>query len=502
MAKLWVVILSIVLTGLLFGLSDRPIDKIQESRIAETAREMVVLNDWVVPHYNGELRLQKPPLTYWLTASSYKLFGINEFAARIPSVIFALFSAWLLFAWAKREINIDAATNIVLILASSFIGLRYFRSGEADAILIFFISLTCYGGFRLLEATNKNLVLLTMLGLGLGFLTKGPAAIAIPLLSLLFYALSIKKLPALKVLANPVGIAIFVIAGFGWYAWILLTMPDIAQHFFSHQVDETFISGTHKKPIYWYLAHMFDFFSPWSFLIIPAGIWCYKHRPLPNLVRFSLIWLGVVFVLLTLTVNKQTQYALLLLPPISIILGYYIDVAPGRYHQFNKAIFWLLCIAVLVIVALAVRKNSILALTSFYSVSLLLLMLLPLILKKSLNVTTPRFPILIATVLSVFMYLYSEQYLAKDDTKSNVKMLMHEAKAKIELYQTLPGDGAVSFYAERPIKALTERQMELLVKKQPEVWLVGKHTPVLQGVKIEQETQEGDWTLWKLTKLP
>ena len=61
--------LSVLLAGLFLGNTDRAVDKIQEARIAETAREMVVDGDWLVPHYNGEVRLQKPPLTYWLTTA-------------------------------------------------------------------------------------------------------------------------------------------------------------------------------------------------------------------------------------------------------------------------------------------------------------------------------------------------------------------------------------------------------------------------------------------------
>ncbi len=503
MTKIWVVMLSIMLTGLLFGSSGRAIDKIQESRIAETAREMVVLNEWVVPHYNGELRLQKPPLTYWLTATSYKLFGISALSARLPSALFALLTAWLMFVWAKREINLNVACNIVLILMSSFIGLRYFRSGEADTVLIFFISLACYAGFSLLEATSKHVVWLLMLALGLGFLTKGPAAIAIPLVTIVIYAFSIKRLSALKSLANPVGLTIFAVTAFAWYAWILLMMPDIAQHFFSHQVDETFISGTHKQPIYWYLAHALDFFAPWSLLLIPAGIWCYKNRPLPKLMHFSFIWLGVVFVLLTFTVNKQTQYALLLLPPVVIFLGYYLEVATGKFYQFNRVIFWLLCVAVLVIISVAIRKQGLaVVLATPYSAALLLLMLASLLLKKMLNVSSPKLPVLIAAVLAVFIYLFSEQYLTKDAANSDIKTLMQVAGAKAVLYQAVPGDGAVSFYAERPIKPLTEQQMQVLAGTQAELWLVSKHKPVVTNLRLSAEVQAGGWTLWKLTKSP
>lgn len=503
MIKIWIVILSVLLTGLLFGSADRAIDKIQESRIAETSREMVVGNEWLVPHYNGELRLQKPPLTYWTTAASYKMFGVSEMSTRLPSALFGLLTAWLLFAWAKREINISAAGSIALMLTTSFLGFRYFRSGEADATLIFFISLACFAGFSLFESGSKRLVWLLMLALGLGFLTKGPAAVAIPLLTIVAYAFSIKRLPVLKAMANPVGLGIFLLTAFGWYAWILLTMPDIAQHFFSKQVDETFISGTHQQPIYWYLAHAIEFFSPWSLLLIPAGIWCYKNRPLPKLIQFSIVWLGVVFVLLTFTVNKQTQYAVLFLPPMMIILGYYLEVAADKYYQYNRIIFWLLCFAVLAMIVAAIRKhgfNEVLAMPD--ALVWLLMLLLPLMLKKVMNVEVFKTPVLIAALLATFAYLFAEQYLTKDVEKADIKILMQTAAVKPVLYQLKPGDGAVSFYAQRAIKPLGEKQLQQALTEQSEMWLVGKDQPKLSNVQFYAEKQVGRWTLWKLTPLP
>ena len=69
------VLLTLFLPALLVGLGERPVYRIQEVRIAETAREMVESGDWGVPRNNGELRLQKPPLPYWLTAISYRIAG-------------------------------------------------------------------------------------------------------------------------------------------------------------------------------------------------------------------------------------------------------------------------------------------------------------------------------------------------------------------------------------------------------------------------------------------
>ena len=56
-----------------------------EPMFVEAARQMVITGDWVTPYWNGETRFDKPPLTYWLVGLSFKLFGLNEWGARIPS---------------------------------------------------------------------------------------------------------------------------------------------------------------------------------------------------------------------------------------------------------------------------------------------------------------------------------------------------------------------------------------------------------------------------------
>ena len=61
-----------------------------EPMFVEAARQMVITGDWVTPYWNGETRFDKPPLTYWLVGLSFKLFGLNEWGARIPSALAAI----------------------------------------------------------------------------------------------------------------------------------------------------------------------------------------------------------------------------------------------------------------------------------------------------------------------------------------------------------------------------------------------------------------------------
>src|SRR5437660_1933923 len=69
-----------------------------EPRFAEASREMIERADYVVPYFNNQLRLVKPPLAYWAQAVSYRVFGENDFAARLPSVVAAALTVLLIFA--------------------------------------------------------------------------------------------------------------------------------------------------------------------------------------------------------------------------------------------------------------------------------------------------------------------------------------------------------------------------------------------------------------------
>ena len=73
-----------------------------ETYFAQTAREMFERGDWVVPTFNQELFSHKPPVMFWLMIASYSLFGVHEFAARLPAAIFGLANVWLVWRLCSR----------------------------------------------------------------------------------------------------------------------------------------------------------------------------------------------------------------------------------------------------------------------------------------------------------------------------------------------------------------------------------------------------------------
>lgn len=503
--KSLLVLAALILPALLINLGDRPIYKIQEVRIAETAREMLASGDWVVPRYNGELRLQKPPLPYWLTAASYRLAGVTEVAARLPAALFGLLSAALLWCWVRREAGMIEATNSVLTVVASYIGLRYFRSGEADAMLMFCIGAACMLGYDIARGRGDSLRRIAFaLALGFGFLSKGPAALAIPLLTVAVATVLEKRAgrpagSARHYLSLP-SLAILLAAAFGWYLWITWKFPDISRQFFTRQVDETFISGTHAKPIWWYLAHWPEFFAPWGVLLLPAGWMAFKQRrAMPPLIRFAWIWLAVVFVLLAATVNKQMQYALLFAPPLAIILGDYLANAHGGFARVNRFLFWLFCLASLAGIAVALKKSSDIA----HALPWLALPLAPLALQRLLRETAVSIPVLLVAGVTATGYLYGEAYLSPEPHKVAAQSIMSAAAGHSPLYQdSALNDGALSFYAGRIVPPVDSREIFRQLKEHGEIWVIGKEVPDLADAAVEVAATIDDLNLYRLQAKP
>ena len=123
-----------------------------EPRNAACAREMLERADWVVPTFNGELRVAKPILKYWLMIHAYKMFGVNEFAARFWSAVFALATVWATYFLGRRLFDGLAGLWAGLILATSLLFLASGHIAKADAPLTFYstlpVLLFVYGTFR------------------------------------------------------------------------------------------------------------------------------------------------------------------------------------------------------------------------------------------------------------------------------------------------------------------------------------------------------------------
>jgi 4-amino-4-deoxy-L-arabinose transferase-like glycosyltransferase len=122
-----------------------------EPRFAEASREMIERGDYVVPYFNNRYRFDKPPLTYWCQVGSYRVFGENPFAARLPTALAAALTAVAIFAWGRRLPLARAGFWAAIIFTLCLQTFVHAKAAVADMWLVLFMTLAHWAGYELLR---------------------------------------------------------------------------------------------------------------------------------------------------------------------------------------------------------------------------------------------------------------------------------------------------------------------------------------------------------------
>jgi 4-amino-4-deoxy-L-arabinose transferase-like glycosyltransferase len=149
-----------------------------EPRFAEASREMRQSGDYLIPRLNGDYRFDKPPLIYWCQVLSYDVFGENDFAARLPSAVFAALTALATWIFSGRLLGGRVGIWSAIIFATSLQVFIHARAAVADMPLVFFFTAATWADWERQRNPRSLFWWWTFyLSLGLGFLAKGPAAL-------------------------------------------------------------------------------------------------------------------------------------------------------------------------------------------------------------------------------------------------------------------------------------------------------------------------------------
>ncbi len=212
-----------VCVAMLWGFWSAPLVDVDEGAFAEATREMIASGNYVSIHLNGEPRTDKPVLTYWAQAASVHLFGLNEAALRLPSVLAGLGWLSLLYRFTRRHTDRPTATVAALLMALSlYIGLIG-KAATADALLNLFLAGTMFAIYDQFTAPRPARLRWIFVLMGLGFLTKGPVAVLIPLLvSGIFYLSYRRGREWLRLAFDPVGLLLFLAIVVPWHVAVYL----------------------------------------------------------------------------------------------------------------------------------------------------------------------------------------------------------------------------------------------------------------------------------------
>jgi 4-amino-4-deoxy-L-arabinose transferase-like glycosyltransferase len=305
-----------------------PLMEPDEARYSDIASLMNRTGDYITPHLNHVVYLEKPPLCSWATALLFKIFGENEFSSRL----FVALCAWgcILLVYRIGTFFHDEKSGLYSAgVLSTFI---YFsilgKVNILDIPLAFFVCLATWAGYRYFagDGQGKRWLYLLYLNCGLAFLTKGLIGIVFPFAIMVLWLLISKRWHDVLRLFSPVGIILFLLISCPWIILVQKANPDFLWFFFIQEHILRFTTTLHHR------NHIFLFYIPvvlfgtlpWSAFLLKAlreGI--DKRPPLFKTTEkhFLLIWILFIFIFFSFSSSKMIPYITPLFLPIAVFWG-------------------------------------------------------------------------------------------------------------------------------------------------------------------------------------
>ncbi len=305
-----------------------PLFDLDEGAFSEATREMFVRGDFISTFLDGQPRYDKPILIYWLQAASTFVFGFNEFGFRLPSAVAATLWVLAVFAFTRRVRDERTALLAAIITATAFEVSVMAKAATADALLNLFIASSLFCIYLYWTERERRWLLLTFAFIGLGFLTKGPVSVLIPLaVSFLFFAVKKELKLWLKMVFNPLGITIFLVIAMPWYVAQYLKEGDafIQGFFFKHNIDR--FSGSmerHGGGIFYYLPVLLVATLPFTSVFLKTLV-NVKQLLRDDVSLFALIWLVFVVGFFSLSGTKLPHYVLYGLTGMFVVMSLWAD---------------------------------------------------------------------------------------------------------------------------------------------------------------------------------
>ena len=323
-----------------------------EAFYVETPREMIEAHDFINPTFNYLPRFNKPVLSYWIVAGLYKAFGISVAVQRFGIALGAVIIIGCAFVLARSGmrdpgsvihdpgsvihdqgsgiqdpgsgINYAAALWAAAGLAAAPRLVMFARRIFIDIWITAFMALTLTF-FALSErypARRRLFLILMYVSVGLGALTKGPVAIALPTLACGLYLVATRDVKRVLNMMLPLGIVIVAAIVVPWYyalyrehGWTYISS------FLINENVERFTQGVgvrQPRPIWFYLPVVLSDSFPWSVLLFAAAA-AWKQRT--RLETLLWCWIGAIVVFFSFSAGKQDLYIFPIVPAVAALGG-------------------------------------------------------------------------------------------------------------------------------------------------------------------------------------
>jgi 4-amino-4-deoxy-L-arabinose transferase-like glycosyltransferase len=344
--------LAILCTGLiLFDLGGAALFEPDEGRNAERAREILLLDNWVIPHENFLPALDKPMFFYWLIALSFKLFGIAEWPARLPSALAALGCLFVVYRFVRKRYGPWEGLWSTLILLTSLEFFVYSRLVILDMTLTFFTTVAFLAFYSAVETDNattrRRYCLLLYSAMACATLLKGLIAVMLPGMVAFFYLGLTKRWRLVGRMDLLLGAVVYFAIVSPFYLWAEARHPGYLEYYFWEEHFVRFLTPRFQRdePWYFFFLILASGFFPWTVLLPQAARHCWNnYSDHKNL--YLILWIVLPFLFFSLSQSKLPHYLLPIFPPLSIVTAI---VVTKRIRESSGLPWFLIvpCIALL-----------------------------------------------------------------------------------------------------------------------------------------------------------
>jgi 4-amino-4-deoxy-L-arabinose transferase-like glycosyltransferase len=307
-----------------------------EINFAEASREMLVTHNYAIPQIAFEPFWEKPPLFFWLQVLCMKLFGVNEFAARLPNAVCGVLTLVLLYRLGKKLVNEQFGWMWVLVYAGSLLPQFYFKSGIIDPWFNLFIFLAVYQLSAYTDArAGRPLKRIVFAGLftGLAVMTKGPVALLIVGLCYGVFAIGSRFRAFMKPLHILLFLAVTALAGGLWFIALLANgQQHIISEFILYQIRlfQTEDAGHGGPFFYHFLILLIGCFPAAALSVLSMRFGKRVNETPKHFHRWMMILFWVTLLLFSIVKTKIVHYSSLCYFPLTYL------AAVSFYHLYRR----------------------------------------------------------------------------------------------------------------------------------------------------------------------